>query len=163
MITRAATMDELEAATGLKMKPIDLKRMHALCNDAGTLVFDSEGNGKHRLKLLYAKPEARGQDAKDLINAAFSWMFVNTDAMTIIGVFDLDNLACKAMVPHTPYKSLIESDGQYVYTITVASWIKARDVNEAARAMADAGFPDKANAVVSAWNAWVNKRGVTNG
>ena len=127
-----ATRDEINADTETSFgRSIDVGRYldkgeaYALSTDAGVALFVLCGPETYKITLALAK-SVSGTQTKASINAAFQWVFENTDAQELRGFIADTNTACLAMVPQTYGYTLIDVDGGKMYSVTKDRWESER-------------------------------------
>lgn len=117
----------------------DAGRLVALASDGGAMVFiRTDKDAEWKVSLAF-NPDARGEAAKTDINDGFAWMFINTDAVNIIGTIAAENKACLAMVPHTLGYELEDQGAAKVYRARLDRWASDYGLKGAIEAMEAAG------------------------
>lgn len=143
----ALIKEKMQAAFGQDMgaaKSLSRPGTYALTNDAGFLVFERRGPGLYEV-ILGADPNARGKPAKDMINEAFAWLFINTDALVIRGRVRKDNLTLLALIPHTPgARPAVDKGNFWECKATFGLWAKGYGIDKALTDLRAAGQNEKA-------------------
>lgn len=118
-------------------------RLVALTSDGGAMIFVRTDKPEEWKVSLAFDVDSRGAAAKDDINDGLAWMFVNTDAVEVIGTIYATNAPCLALVPYTHGGKAANQGETYRYTTTISRWADAIGATEAAAAFANAGRDEK--------------------
>lgn len=121
----------------------------------GVCTFFPQGFGSYSCSINCNSGNTGAQNAA-FINACFTWMFLNTDAILITGIVAVTNAAMIAMVPNLPgVKRASATALSYIYALSLGRWSKAYagGVPGAVSALQAAGQISKASALQAAWTA----------
>lgn len=153
MFRRSENLDEVNALWPLGGSITSLDRSYAFVDDGCLAVFQRLEPGRYGLTYLYADPDYRGAPIKQHVTAGVDWIYTNTDAYIIEGIFELDNLACKALLASVYKKTIEEKNGHYCYISTLAVWADSLGLEAAVAKLRAGNNISKAARLTAAWGA----------